>query len=409
MVDSLDSRAIGRRVREVREAASPKVSQDQAAQALGISQPSYSRIETGERSLKGDELIMLADLFRVRAGAILGVAEVRQRARFAARTGGSPAPMAAMRDRLCAYLELDDYLTGQGGARTAPRLPSGTSPHPVEGPRRPWPAGAITSNEQRAAALAGQVRARHSLGDLPIQDMFEFVHAATGIDVLSMAAGEAEHGLSASDPATGAIVIAVATTSHPMRQRSSIAHELGHALADDLGSPQPARPGERSPAEIRADAFARHLLLPLGSVRHRAGMLSGGQWQQNLSLLVQEFGVSPRLAAIQVRQAQLIDNGTCDRWGAMTTGQLAARCGWLSQYRSLVEDSRRPRAPQALMSRAVDGYCQGVLGLAELATWYGDEPAKLAAAIGDREPEQAAADVEDDFWAPLPNAPDGYQ
>ena len=108
----VDTRELGRRVREAREAAG--VSQDEARMAIGVSQPTYSRIESGDRPLKGDELIQLADCFGVRAAVITGLPEVRERARFAARTDGDVSPMAAMRERLYAYLELDSYLTGQG-------------------------------------------------------------------------------------------------------------------------------------------------------------------------------------------------------------------------------------------------------------------------------------------------------
>jgi transcriptional regulator with XRE-family HTH domain len=108
----LDVAALAQRVREAREAAG--VSQDEARKAIGVSQPTYSRIETGERPLKGDELVLLADRFGVRVSAISGLAQVAGRARFAARTDGSSASMATMRDRLYAYLELDNYLTGQG-------------------------------------------------------------------------------------------------------------------------------------------------------------------------------------------------------------------------------------------------------------------------------------------------------
>lgn len=111
---ALDAKTLGDRVRAAREATRPKMSQDKAAEALGISQPTYARIELGERPLKGDELVVLADHFGVRAAAIVGVAQMSDRARFAARTDGSPSPMTSMRDRLYAYLELDTYLTDQG-------------------------------------------------------------------------------------------------------------------------------------------------------------------------------------------------------------------------------------------------------------------------------------------------------
>lgn len=225
----------------------------------------------------------------------------------------------------------------------------------------------MTGNEQRARDLAEQFRAQHDLGDGPIKDMFELVHACAGVDVLSIGAAEAEHGLSMIDPGTGRVVVAVATTPHPMRQRSSIAHELGHILAGDLERDDPLVPGERSPAEISADAFARHLLLPLAGARRRvavAGAVDGPVSLAHLSELVQEFEVSPAIAAIQLKVLGLIDADRCAEWTSQSSSglsarRLAARFGWLNQYRSLAEDSSRPRAPQALMIRAVEGYQRG--------------------------------------------------
>jgi transcriptional regulator with XRE-family HTH domain len=108
----VDMRELGRRLREARIVAG--VSQDTACRAIGVSQPTYFRIESGDRPLKGDELVQLADCFGIRAAAITGLAEVRERARFAARTDGDLSPMTAMREHLYAYLELDSYLTSQG-------------------------------------------------------------------------------------------------------------------------------------------------------------------------------------------------------------------------------------------------------------------------------------------------------
>jgi len=212
--------------------------------------------------------------------------------------------------------------------------------------------------------------------------MFEFVHAATRIDVLSIDVPEAEHGLSMIDPTTGRTVIAVATTPHPMRQRSSIAHELGHVVADDLDSETPLVPGDRSSAEICADAFARHLLLPLEAVHRRLPPGGASVSLYDLSALVQEFEVSPALAAIQVRTTGRIDAETCAEWSKHSAAHLATTFGWLSQYRSLASDSAIPRAPQSLMTRAVDGYQRGVLGVAELAAWYGQEPEVLEEELG---------------------------
>lgn len=207
--------------------------------------------------------------------------------------------------------------------------------------------------------------------------MFELVHVTTGMDVLSVDAPGSEHGLSMIDPVSGRVVIAVATTAHPMRQRSSIAHELGHVVAGDLDDETPLVPGDRSSVEVCADAFARHLLIPLHAL-HRRLPRDREVSLSDISALVQEFGVSAAMAAIQARTVGRINAQTCSAWGGFSAGRLAATFGWLGQYRALASDSAAPRAPQALMTRAVEGYHRGVLGIAELASWYGQSPEALA-------------------------------
>jgi Zn-dependent peptidase ImmA (M78 family) len=262
----------------------------------------------------------------------------------------------------------------------------------------------MTSNEQIAGGLAQRFRAEHALGESPIKDLFELVHATVGVDVMSLEAPGAEHGLSMIDADTARTVIAVATTPHPMRQRSSIAHELGHVLAGDLDRPGQLVPGERAPEEIRADAFARHLLLPLGAVRRR--FPSGPIAVEDLSDLVQEFEVSPWLAAIQLRTAKLLDNDTCEEWRSLSAAYLATRFGWLSQYRSLAGDSSAPRAPQGLMSRAVEGYRSGVLAVGELAAWYGQDAAELEQELGAGDVEEGTVSWDDDWGSDAPLFPD---
>ncbi len=108
----VDSVELGRRLRLARQAAG--VSQEEAQLAIGVSQPTYSRIESGTRELRADELILLADRFGIRTAALIGLEDVRSRAKTAARTNDPNSAMVAMQERLYAYLELDQYLTDQG-------------------------------------------------------------------------------------------------------------------------------------------------------------------------------------------------------------------------------------------------------------------------------------------------------
>ncbi|MBP1326039.1 transcriptional regulator with XRE-family HTH domain [Leucobacter exalbidus] len=104
--------ALGARLREVRE--SKNVTQEAASAAIRVSQPTYSRIESGDRPLKGDELVILADHIGVRVASLTGYVEAGEHAKFAARTNGSAATMDVLKSKLLAYLELDSYLAEQG-------------------------------------------------------------------------------------------------------------------------------------------------------------------------------------------------------------------------------------------------------------------------------------------------------
>lgn len=252
----------------------------------------------------------------------------------------------------------------------------------------------MSRNETQGRDLADAFRNQHRLGVAPLGDIFEVVHRATGIDVFSMPAGEVEHGFSMLDPATGTVAIAVATTRHPFRQRSSVAHELAHVVSGDLDRPDGFTPGSRSPEEIRADTFARHLLLPLGALR---ALLDPAReaTTADLSTLVQEFQVSPAMVAIQLREAGLITAAVCQQWCGSTAARLAFLNGWHSQYAALAKESEFPRAPQGLVARLIRGYHAGVLGLSELSEWSGQSASEIAQEIG--APDMGET-FQDDFW-----------
>lgn len=172
------------------------------------------------------------------------------------------------------------------------------------------------------------------------------------------------------DPVSGVVWIGVASTSNPMRQRSTLAHELAHVLFEDWGSD--AEVGKRTSEEVRADAFARHLLVPVQGLK----LFLGDQSDigiEVLSAVVQRFLVSPAIATIALQDAGYIDSETKARWltPSVSTRDLATRFGWSDQYASLQKDSERIRAPQRLLSRAIRGYIEGVVSAQTIATLRG--------------------------------------
>lgn len=220
--------------------------------------------------------------------------------------------------------------------------------------------------ESEGRAAAELFRREHHLGVQPLGDLVSLIEQATGIDVAVLDAGPDEHGLTMRDPDRNAVFIGVARTLNPMRQRSTLAHELGHVLFEDWVADGGNR-SETTPEEDRCRAFARHLLIPLEGLREFLGD------QENLTLaalsaVVQRFLVSPAVAARALKQAGYIDTATSKEWGALYTPQLAARFGWSDQYHALQSDSNQQRAPQRLLARAISGYAEGVLTAQAIAT-----------------------------------------
>jgi Zn-dependent peptidase ImmA (M78 family) len=224
--------------------------------------------------------------------------------------------------------------------------------------------------EAEGRAAAARFRQEHSLGVQPLGDLVAVIEQAIRVDVAVLDAGPDEHGLTMRDPKRGSVFIGVARTRNPMRQRSTLAHELGHVQSADWMDNETRDWSERSPAEVRADAFARHLLLPVEGLRK---FLTGREAidPAALSAVVQRFLVSPSLAAIALHQAGYIDAARKHEWMSLSTPQLAVRFGWSDQYHTLQADSDRRRAPQRLLARAIAGYTEGVLPAQAIATLRG--------------------------------------
>jgi Zn-dependent peptidase ImmA (M78 family) len=226
------------------------------------------------------------------------------------------------------------------------------------------------SAEDAGRRAAGRFRLDHQLGMQPLGDLVALIEQVTGIDVAVIDAAEDAHGLTMRDPARGVVFVAVARTIHPMRQRSTLAHELGHILFEDWAAGGTQSSNGRHPAEVRADAFARHLLIPLDGLRQFLAGITAVT-EVNLSAIVQRFLVSPSIAAIALQQAGYITDDLKQQWRALTTPRLAVRFGWSDHYRTLQADSDHRRAPQRLLARAIKGYEQGVLPAQAIATLRG--------------------------------------
>jgi len=101
---------VGARIERARGAA--ELSQRTLADLTGISQPTLSRIISGNRTAKMPELVAIARATGVMVTELTGPGTVAERVQCAARST-SDAGMEGMREALQHFLELDDYLADQ--------------------------------------------------------------------------------------------------------------------------------------------------------------------------------------------------------------------------------------------------------------------------------------------------------
>lgn len=220
------------------------------------------------------------------------------------------------------------------------------------------------SNEKIGQCAADKFRLEYGLGTDPIENIARLIEVEFGAWVAYVQTSSPGHGMTMR--LGERYLMAVGCTEHPLRLRSTLAHEVGHVRLGTVDRPlNHSNWDERTPEEIQADAFARHLLFPLTAA---VAAVQGQELTMGLlSNLVQRYMASPRIVAIQLRNVGAIDAETCEQWGRVTGRQLASQFGWHAEYDAQAALSREPRAPQALLARAVEGYRWGLISAAALA------------------------------------------
>lgn len=101
---------VGARIERARAMAG--LSQRALADITGISQPTLSRVVSGQRTAKIPELVAIAWATGITVAELAGTGTVAERVECAARATNH-ADMDRMREALLHFLELDDYLSAQ--------------------------------------------------------------------------------------------------------------------------------------------------------------------------------------------------------------------------------------------------------------------------------------------------------
>jgi len=364
---------LGERIRRARERVG--LNQRQLATLTGISQPTISRVESGGRStLAVTELHRIAMATGTTVTALTGDTDGEARILTAARIAATGDPDAASTAASAAaeLLELDAILDALSLPGRQERREPGVTVDQKGGPAA------------QARALATEIRRAHQLGYGPLSDVDDLIEQLTGVDVAHRDLGGAS-GFCAVDPDRGTAIVLIGTGPNETaeRQRFTAAHELAHLLFP--GDPKHHTPaGTARPAEeVRADEFARHLLIPMEGVSSwlRANGVTEVT-EAELAALANTFRVSPRVALIQLTKLGRAPAEVGE--GSLPTGrQLAYRHGWGAAYdvAQLVAGTERP--PVRMVDRATQAYRLGKLGLAPLARLLGQSLREAEASLAE--------------------------
>ncbi|MEV7154303.1 XRE family transcriptional regulator [Streptomyces misionensis] len=363
----MDLVLVGERIRRERERAG--LNQRELAARAQLSQPTLTRIENGARSnVTLVELDRLAVALDIPVRLLTSGDPVRQRVQIAARINEA---VEAEREEALRHtlevLELDARLDKLGAQATQQRKSEGFLPLPAED----------LSREQQAKELAHRVRAALNLGCAPIADVDELIEQLTGVDTAVLNLPKTTDGFTATDPVRETTLIAVRACDVPERQRFSFAHELGHLLWGD-GAQVHELDDARTPGEKRADAFARHLLVPEEGIEawlsNEHSSTEGSISERTAALLARHFRVSFPVILIQLESMGMITaEQKKDLWGP-TGAQLAQRYGWGPAYEQEQEAAQAVRAPRRILERAVEAYRQNLIGVRALAMLEGRKP-----------------------------------
>lgn len=220
------------------------------------------------------------------------------------------------------------------------------------------------SPEETGRQLAEHYRNEHGLGVAPVLDMVELLETTHDVHVAVLAMSGIE-AMTRRDPRTGRMVIAVAASDNPERQRFSLAHELGHIRAHDFAQDLGLVHLDEA-IESKAHGFARHLLAPLDGVRALVERARGGN-EQAVADVVRHYRVSPTVATIQLCGI----GHFAPEEGAVLAGNdsewYSRRYGWDVERRDLVNAARHIRPPRRILAASIAGYQQGLVGASIIA------------------------------------------
>ncbi|MBN6056622.1 ImmA/IrrE family metallo-endopeptidase, partial [Nonomuraea sp. RK-328] len=333
-------------------------SQGEFAALAGLDPSKMSKSLSGTRRFTSLDLARIAELGGVTVDWLLGADDAPAlAARVSSPPGTSAETAAHVADRLT-QLRADLAFLGYEQRSALPSSP----------PTGSWWVG----QGQRLAAWARD-RARTSGADPShTRDLADLIESVFGIDVAINKLPAGFDGLACSKQ--HARLILAGTSTVPSRQRFTLAHELGHVLAEDdqgllLDTDIYDKHHSKQCSEVRANAFATAFLLPEELLRSET---SGMAWTDDaFAKLVFRWWVSPSALAWRLHNLDLIPKELCDSFRRMTTEMAALLAGELGSFTEWIDVASRRRVPQLLLRDTFQAYLDGASTLRPFASLIG--------------------------------------
>ena len=308
VLHSIDPKALGQRLRDGRTAKG--LTQQDAADHLGVARTTITAIEKGQRRIRPVELVDLASCYGWSVSEFLRRSEplpafvVQLRAALAPHSSVEPElrPYISDFQRLCEdYLELEHVR----GAPLSRRYP-------------PLYAMSRTAPEDVAEDVATAERNRLGLGDGPLLNLREVLENDVGLRIFYMDLPSPVAAMFAYTEDLGGCI--AVNRKHPEeRRRMSLAHDYGHFLTARY-VPEVSLLGRyhRHPKQERfADTFAWAFLMPAAGLRRRYHELhrsrDGRITPADLCNLAHYYFTSLEALTRRLEGLRLVRPGTWDR------------------------------------------------------------------------------------------------
>ena len=359
--DSTSPRIIGQRLAEARKACSIK--QEDAADVIGVSRPTFIALEKGEREAKPAEIIKLAALYGRPVSHFVRTLEpltdFQPHFRMA-MDKVKPADAAQLNEAIRDFKEfVENYLDLERRMKSPLRM---NYPQPVElNPR--------VNVTELAEDVANRERQRLGLGDQPIPNIRTLLESDVGVRIFFGQLPRTIAGLHIFVDGLGGCLLI--NGRHPVeKQRASIAHEYAHLIVDryTAGIDYLSVLGRKPANERFAESFAMSFLMPASAVRFRFNEIvnTTGNFQVgDLVKLKHFYSVSMEAMAIRLESLGLLKQGTYEllKEKGLPVREAEKRLGLVTEQRP------EPVFPERYQLLAVHAYERGELSEKELANF----------------------------------------